>query len=170
MARKKKRNNLFRVLVVIILIISAYALYQQKAPKESLEKRTDISVPDEKRNLDNDLQVKKPNEEQKPISQKTDNIQKAKIPPIPVKETDNQIGELRIEGEVVAIDEKNRTIKIEQIMDDNSVQVNPLIKIGDKAVIQNNNGAIKLSVISVGAVVDIILSNKRIARSVTVIE
>lgn len=172
MARKRKINNKFiRILLVVILVILAFVVYQKTSKQPIVN--TNKTIGSEKQTSNDNLNnnSEKTSEKDKTSLSKTkSNNQKKKIPPIPVKETDNHIGELRIEGQVLSVDEKSRTIKIDQVMDDNSVKVNPEIKISEDAVIQNNNGKIKISDISAGAVVDIILSNNKTARSVTVIE
>lgn len=175
MARKKKNKRKIWLLLVLVIFVIAYIAYQESTKPPNTNTTTPQNNSSDNKNEDNQVDknpADQPNPVEQPKSdnQKPTNNQKDKIPPIPVKETDNLIGELKIEGEVLVVDEKNKTIKIEQIMDDNSVKVSPLVKISSDAIIQNNSGEIKISQIPVGAVVDIILNEKRVARSVTVIE
>jgi hypothetical protein len=174
MAKKKAKSKAGIYIIIGLVLIGGIFFYKDsQKDNNSITKEQTAS---ESQKVDKDKQEennpgveenKDPSETKTPV--KNEKPKKNTIPPIPVQESDDRIGEFKVEGIVQAVNEAQQVITIEQVLDDNSQKVSPEIKVSKKAVIQSSNGKLKLSDIEVGATINLIIMKNGDARSVTVV-
>lgn len=172
MAKKKAKSKSGIYIIIGILIIAGTYFYNISPQNSSNAPSSSVGqeVEKDKQPETNSSSTVTKDKTQTQTPEKSEKPKKNTLPPIPVQETDDTIGEFKVEGIVQAIDEAKQVITIEQILDDNSQQVKPDVKVSKEAIVQNSRGKIKLSEIQVGSTINLIIMKNGYARSVTVVE
>jgi len=159
----RKHLPLVILVVIVVLVIGGYLGYSSLKQEHSPPAGGDIKVAPPKIVGDDTPSIDQPEITDKEKKDSLSNLEDSNIP-----NSDPNLGETVVWGEIKAVDVDKRVLTVDQHMDDNSIKISPNVPVLKEAIIRTKEEVISLAQVKPGDTVGIIVTREGQARAVLV--